>query len=104
MFQLAYWAVVHLIQLIQPLLVPICFITAWGLVLLSIWQVVSAVRDGFARAKQMHQIPCASCAYFTNSHFLKCPLHPQAALTETAIDCSDYENDNPLIAASKLAD
>lgn len=100
-FQLFYWVVVHLIQLIQPFLVPICFIAAWGLVLLTVWQVFSALRDGLARAKQMHEIPCANCAYFTNSHFLKCPLHPHAALTESAISCGDYENSNPVDAAVK---
>jgi RNA polymerase subunit RPABC4/transcription elongation factor Spt4 len=41
-------------------------------------------------AKTMHQIPCARCRYFTNDHRLKCPVHPQIANTEGAINCRDY--------------
>lgn len=84
---IAFW----LIQLIQPILVPLCFVLAWGLVAITLWQLLAVTRDGVQRAKVMHQIPCAQCRYFTNSHFLKCPLHPKVALSEAAIGCNDYE-------------
>jgi hypothetical protein len=96
LLQLIYLLVLKFIHLIQPILVPLCFVLAWGLVVLIIWQITSALRDGFARAQQMHRIPCADCSYFTDSHFLKCPLHPHTALTEEAIGCRDYESDHPL--------
>ncbi|WP_348251226.1 hypothetical protein [Leptolyngbya subtilissima] len=40
----------------------------------------------------MHKIPCAECRYFTNDHRLKCPIHPKIALSESAIDCPDFED------------
>ncbi len=86
MFKLLY----PLIRAIEPFLVPVCFVSAWAIVLLvglSLW---SAVRDGMARAKQMHQIPCSTCVFFTNDHRLKCPVRPTAAGTEEAIACLDY--------------
>lgn len=85
---------IRLIQLIQPILIPLCFLTAWGLIALVAWNLVAATRDSVQRAKVMHQIPCSECRYFTNNHLLKCPLHPKIALSEEAINCSDYESSN----------
>jgi hypothetical protein len=81
-----------LISLVQTILVPLCLVTAWGLVGLVAWNVVAAVREGVNRATVMHQIPCAECRYFTNDHRLKCPLHPRIALSEAAIDCADFDS------------
>lgn len=81
----------HISQLIQPVLVPICFVAAWGLVSLvglSLW---TAARDSVRVAQRMHQIPCASCQFYTNTHFLKCPVHPSEAGTEDAVNCMDFE-------------
>jgi hypothetical protein len=38
----------------------------------------------------MHQIPCAQCQYFSGNYLLKCPVHPQQALSEAAIGCPDF--------------
>lgn len=82
---------------IQPLLVPICFVGAWGLIILAIWSVWSAARDGVSAAKQMHQIPCSGCQYFTADYRLKCTIHPSIANTEEAISCMDYQaKTNPM--------
>lgn len=89
-------ALVSMIHWIRPVLVPLCFLVAWGLVGITVWQLVAVTRDGMRRARIMHQIPCADCRYFTNSPFLKCPLHPTTALSEAAIDCGDYESSDPL--------
>ncbi|MBD2424892.1 hypothetical protein [Phormidium sp. FACHB-1136] len=87
---------VQMLHWIRPFLVPLCFVVAWGLVGITVWQLIAVTRDGMQRAKRMHQIPCADCRYFTNSPFLKCPLHPQTALSEAAIDCGDYETNDPM--------
>lgn len=87
-FHIAY----ELIQLIQPLLVPLCFVVAWATVLFTVWGVWSAMRDGVRRAQRMHQIPCSECQYFSGNYLLKCPLHPKEALSESAIDCRDFES------------
>ncbi|MCU0536753.1 MAG: hypothetical protein MUD14_22930 [Hydrococcus sp. Prado102] len=79
-----------LIQAIQPFLVPVCFVVAWSFIILLAWTLWSAVRDTTARAKQMHEIPCPNCQFFTNDYRLKCTVNPTTANTEQAIDCSDY--------------
>lgn len=55
------------------------------------WSLWTALRDAVARSRQMHQIPCAHCQFFTSNYHLKCPVHPKTALTEEAIHCADYE-------------
>ncbi|ERT08460.1 hypothetical protein M595_1573 [Lyngbya aestuarii BL J] len=81
---------ITLIQAIQPFLVPLCFVCAWGLMILLVWSVGSAIFDTLRRAQRMHQIPCADCAYFTKDYHLKCPVRPTIALSEEAIDCPDF--------------
>lgn len=82
-----------LIRLIQPIVVPICFVAAWMLIGISAWSLWSAVRDGVQRARRMHQIPCAQCQYFSGDYLLKCPVHPREALSESAIGCPDFESE-----------
>lgn len=72
-------------------LVPICFISAWSLMILIAWSLWNAARDTINVAKQMHQIPCANCQYFTDNYRLKCTIHPSIANTEEAIHCLDYQ-------------
>jgi hypothetical protein len=76
---------------IQPLLVPICFITAWAITILVVLSLWTAARDSVATAKQMHQIPCTGCQFFTDNYRLKCTVRPSIANTEEAIDCLDYQ-------------
>ncbi|MER3433291.1 MAG: hypothetical protein C4288_07650 [Leptolyngbya sp. ERB_1_1] len=80
----------HLIHWLQPILVPVCFIVAWALILMTVWRVFEATRDTVKQAKQMHQIPCPDCEFFTGDYNLKCPVHPTTALSEDAIECPDY--------------
>lgn len=96
LIQLVALATVRFVQVIQPFLVPLCFFTAWAVMGIAVWNIAATVREGFTQARQMHQIPCANCTYFTNSHFLKCPIHPTRALSEDAINCPDYENARPV--------
>ena len=87
MFQLIY-LVIHAIQ---PFLVPLCFVFAWGLIILTVWSIIGTLVDSVHRAKQMHEIPCANCLFFTGDYHLKCPVQPKAALSEKAINCIDYK-------------
>jgi hypothetical protein len=80
----------HLIIWFRPLLVPVCFVMAWSSVLMVVWRLFAMTRDTVNRAKQMHQIPCPDCQFFTGDYNLKCPVHPMSALSEDAIDCPDY--------------
>lgn len=80
-----------LIHVIQPFLVPICFVGAWVITLLFVYSLWVAARDSVTAAKQMHQIPCTGCQFFTADYRLKCTVHPSIANTEEAIDCNDYQ-------------
>jgi hypothetical protein len=80
-----------LINGIQQILVPVCFITAWTVIILFAWSIWSAARDSVTTAKQMHQIPCSGCQFFTDDYRLKCTVHPSIANTEEAISCIDYQ-------------
>lgn len=87
-----------IIDAVQPLLVPFCFVSAWFLVLLVVWNTWAVARDSINTAKQMHQIPCADCSYFTDDYRLKCTIHPSIANTEEAIECLDYQaKTNPML-------
>ncbi len=66
-------------------------LTAWlmlGCVGFSLW---SAVRDTYAISRRLHKIPCANCQFFTGQPVLKCTVHPVSALSETAINCPDFQ-------------
>lgn len=91
MFKLAQVSLYWVIQAIHPVIVMLCFIFAWTIILMSIWNICAAIRDGIKNAKQMHRIPCANCRFFTNNYHLKCPVHPKKALSDEAINCLDYE-------------
>jgi hypothetical protein len=80
-----------IIRAIEPFLVPICFVSAWAIVALVFWSIWRAIWDTAARARQLHQIPCAECQFFTKDYHLKCTVHPSMALTEQAIGCPDYQ-------------
>ncbi|WP_318781309.1 hypothetical protein [Amazonocrinis nigriterrae] len=80
-----------LIHGIQPFLVPICFVGAWVVTILCVWSLWVAARDSVSAAKQMHQIPCTGCQFFTSDYRLKCTVHPSIANTEAAINCLDFQ-------------
>lgn len=79
------------IQVIQLFLIPICFLTAWTVTILVAISMWAAARDSMNTAKQMHQIPCTNCKFFTADYRLKCTVHPSIANTEAAINCPDYQ-------------
>ena len=80
---------------------------AWSFVIAIAANLLSLLKQISDRAEKMHQIPCSSCQFFTGNYELKCTIHPEVALTEAAIDCSDFqlqrEGDlpRPLVLSSK---
>ncbi|MDB9315321.1 hypothetical protein PN462_19555 [Spirulina sp. CS-785/01] len=79
-----------IVETIQPFLIPICLVVAWGFILSLGWGLFNGVRSAVKRGRTMHQIPCTHCKFFTNDYRLKCTLHPSIANTEKAIRCLDY--------------
>lgn len=63
----------------------------WAVVLIFVLAVLLAVNDGVKRLQRLHQVPCFRCQYYTNSPYLKCPVHPLNAGSEAALCCTDYE-------------
>ncbi|MGG6296221.1 hypothetical protein ACQ4M4_17670 [Leptolyngbya sp. AN02str] len=100
-FELFFGGLRWLIHGIQPLLVPICFVAAWGIVGITAWNLWASIRDGVQRAQQMHRVPCSECRFFTGDYHLKCTVHPDMALSEEAIDCPDYEPLGSLVRLSR---
>ena len=91
MLHILHLALYELVRFLQQISVPLCFGFAWLLVGITAWSLWSTLRDVTAQAKQMHNIPCANCQFFTNMHVLKCPVHPSRALSAEAINCPDYQ-------------
>ncbi len=91
MLSILHQVLYGLVRILQPFFVPICFVLAWLLVGAVVWSLVSALQTAIHTAKLMHSIPCANCQFFTNTHYLKCPVHPSKALSQEAIDCPDYQ-------------
>ncbi|MUL39251.1 hypothetical protein [Gloeocapsopsis dulcis] len=40
--------------------------------------------------QQLNKIPCSNCRFFSSNPYLKCAVNPTIALTEEAINCTDY--------------
>jgi len=73
---------------VLPLVVPL---TIWAVLVWFGLALCLAIHDGWGRLRRLHQIPCHRCAFYTGSPYLKCPVHPQSALSELALGCRDYE-------------
>ncbi|EFA70753.1 hypothetical protein [Cylindrospermopsis raciborskii] len=81
---------IYIINNLQPLLIPICFVMAWSIITLLVVNLWTATKDTVQIAQKMHQIPCPNCQFFTNNYRLKCTVNPYTASTEAAIGCKDY--------------
>ena len=64
------------------------------LITIGLYNFYLTFKSGISYVKRLHQIPCSRCVFFTGDYRLKCTVHPYSALTELAINCSDYEANN----------
>ncbi|WP_416674387.1 hypothetical protein [Egbenema bharatensis] len=91
-----------LLQVSQPIPAGILMICAWSLLIASVWRFWRTCQAGVEQLKRLHRVPCHRCVYFTGNYHLKCTVHPHTALTETAIDCRDFEPSlHPVPSCSK---
>ncbi len=42
----------------------------------------------------IYELPCKTCHFYTNNNYLQCAVHPSIAMSEQAINCSDYSMKN----------
>lgn len=90
-----------LLQASQPIPAGILMICAWTLLIASVWRFWSTCKAGVKQLRQLHNVPCHRCLYFTGNYHLKCTVHPHKALTELAIGCRDFESSTfPVSACS----
>jgi hypothetical protein len=68
-----------------------CLLSAWLLLILFAVNLWNTLIEIIQKSRTMHQIPCHSCQYFTDSYNLKCTIHPTIANTELAINCRDFQ-------------
>ncbi|MGI0484450.1 hypothetical protein ACN4EK_03375 [Pantanalinema rosaneae CENA516] len=71
-----------------PGLILLCFIIAF---IVSSFPSVPKLTQRII-FKRSSKIPCQNCRFFSNSSYLKCAVHPMSAMTQNAIDCSDYQS------------
>lgn len=69
---------------------PLSLMTFWMIVAFRLSNVWKVTQHRLTTAKILSQVPCKKCQYFKNNPYLKCAIHPTTALTEEAINCSDY--------------
>lgn len=79
-----------IMQVLELVSVPIFALIACSSAVLFVVTISITARDGISYVKRMHQIPCPDCQFFTGDYQLKCALHPNSALSEAAIGCSDF--------------
>jgi hypothetical protein len=77
----------------------ICSLSAWLLVIVSLWKIWKVSLTGWSYVRRLHQIPCDRCVYFTGDYRLKCTVNPLMALSEESIDCRDFE---PIAYSEKI--
>jgi len=82
---------VHSLNLLRPFALQLRFVGACSLLGLFVWSLLGIMLETFARAKEMHQIPCTKCYFFTGDYRLKCTVNPKAANTEQAIGCPEFQ-------------
>lgn len=70
------------------LLIPFCFLCIWTIAILA--RVPKFSSKERLVLKQHSKIPCRGCRFFNSNPYLRCAIRPVDALTEQAIDCSDY--------------
>lgn len=65
-------------------------IVTWSMLFFCVFRAFYSTKQGLETLKTMHQIPCSKCQFFTGNYQLKCTVNPKIALTEEAINCTDY--------------
>lgn len=64
---------------------------SWASIFLILSKLLNAGQNqDMLTAHLFHTLPCRTCKFFCNNHYLKCAVHPDIVMTEQARNCSDY--------------
>lgn len=66
------------------------FLLGWVLLGMTLSAILMVIRSEFISFEPVDPIPCKKCRFFSSNPYIKCAVHPCIALTEKAINCSDY--------------
>ena len=80
---------------VQPyegrLLATVGFMLVWAVAVFTISNARKKRSRTGRASNRLKQVPCRNCQFYSDNNYLKCAIHPTVALTEQAINCSDYE-------------
>lgn len=71
-------------------IIPTTFFTFWLMYLIVSTDLLKFAKHKISIIKNLEQVPCKNCRYFTNNPYLRCAVNPSIALTSEAVNCSDY--------------
>lgn len=71
-------------------IIPTTFFTFWLMYLIISTDLLKFAKHKISIMKNLEQVPCKNCRYFTNNPYLRCAVNPAIALTSQAVNCSDY--------------
>ncbi|MBE9225944.1 hypothetical protein IQ264_10960 [Phormidium sp. LEGE 05292] len=71
-------------------IIPSTFFTFWLMYLILSTDLLKFAKHKISIIKNLEQVPCKNCRYFTNNPYLRCAVNPSIALTSQAVNCSDY--------------
>jgi hypothetical protein len=71
-------------------LLPLWGAIVWLLLLCTASETWKLLRSNANTAKQGQRVPCKNCRFFSSNFYLKCAVRPGDALTDRAVDCTDF--------------
>ncbi|HEY9906555.1 MAG TPA: hypothetical protein V6D18_02960 [Thermosynechococcaceae cyanobacterium] len=74
-------------------LIPVGFACAWAIAV-ALSSAPKLSREKKLSLKRHSKIPCRNCQFYNNNPYVRCAIRPTDALTEQAIECSDFSAPN----------
>ncbi|WP_218080717.1 hypothetical protein [Anthocerotibacter panamensis] len=69
----------------------ICSFVLWSVLIYLLWDALSWIRQVKRSVQRNLAVPCHRCRYANpDFNYLKCTVHPYAAFTQEATNCSDF--------------
>lgn len=76
-------------------IVPLCFLAIWAIAVSTVLDLPKRNQSAKLPFKSFKRLPCRNCEFFSSNPYLKCAIHPSAAMTEHAMNCPDYRACQP---------